>query len=204
MVVGAIQTAAQEAQFRPIATSPHVFRPKRVVTAAQERVQKLERALEVLGEDSGPELQVLQNSWKKAKVAAQSVPVGVQLEQSLKFVERSEKRLRVLDEERAKEARLLEEAQQRVARSRSELAAKSPHNLPPTVPPDFAQELVQLRACVEGLQREREDFRAQLSMRGERRSRGTSRSLPNPSPDLFTGELQRASVVNREVTACRV
>ena len=27
-----------------------------------------------------------------------------------------------------------------------------------------------------------------LSMRGERRSRGRSRSLPNPSPDLITGE----------------
>ena len=35
------------------------------------------------------------------------------------------------------------------------------------------------------------------SMRGERRSRGRSRSLPNPSPDFFTGELQRGSVVNR-------
>ena len=49
---------------------------------------------------------------------------------------------------------------------------------------------------MEGLQREREDLRAELSRRGERRSRGRSRSLPNPSPDLFTGELQRGSVVN--------
>ena len=47
---------------------------------------KLERALEVLGEDSGPEFQVLQNSLKKAKAAAQNVPLGVQLEQSLTFV----------------------------------------------------------------------------------------------------------------------
>ena len=104
--------------------------PEEAVTAARERVQKLERALEVLGEDSGPEFQVLQNSVKKAKAAAQGVPVGVQLEQTLKFVERSEKRLRVLDKERAKEARLLEEAQQRVARLRSELAAESPHHSP--------------------------------------------------------------------------
>ena len=173
---------------------PARLAPEEALTAARERVQKLERALEVLGEDSGPEFQVLQNSLKKAKAAAQSVPVGVQLEQTLKFVERSEKRLRVLDEERAKEARLLEEAQQRVARLRSELAA-GPQHPPPTVPPDYVQELVQLRACVEGLQREREDLRVQLSMRGERRSRGRSRSLPNPSPDLVTGE-QRGSVVN--------
>ena len=58
----------------------------------------------MLGEDSGPEFQVLQNSLKKAKTTAQGFPLGVQLEQSLKFVERSEKRLQVLDEERAKEA----------------------------------------------------------------------------------------------------
>ena len=148
----------------------------------------------MLGEDSGPEFQVLQNSLKKAKAAARGVPLGVQLEQSLKFVERSEKRLRVLDEERSKEARLLEEAKQRVARLRSELAAERPQQPPPMVLPDCAQELVQLRACVEGLQRKREDLRAQLSMRGERRSRGRSRSLPNPSPDLSAGELQRSAV----------
>ena len=137
---------------------------------------------------------MLQNSLKKATAATQSVPLGVQLEQSLKFVERSEKRLKVLDEERAKEARLLEEAKQRVARLRSELAAESPYHSPPTVPTDYAQELVQLRACVEGLQRERGDFRAELSRRGERRSHGRSRSLPNPSHDLFSGEVQRGSV----------
>ena len=55
-----------------------------------DRVKKLERALEALGEDSGPEYQVLQSSLKKAK--AQGFPIGVQLEQSLKFIKRSEKR----------------------------------------------------------------------------------------------------------------
>ena len=161
----------------------------------------LERALEVLGEDSGPEFQVLQNSLKKAKAAAQGVPLGVQLEQSLKFVERSEKRLRVLDEERAKEARLLEEAKQRVARLRSELAAERPHHPPPMVPPDCAQELVQLRACVEGLQREREDLRAQLSMRGERRSLGRSSHCPIHHP---ISPRESCSVQRWEVTVCRV
>ena len=52
--------------------------------------------------------QVLQNSLKKAKATAQGIPLGVQL-----------------DEEHAKEARLFEEAKQRVARLRSELAAES-------------------------------------------------------------------------------
>ena len=116
------------------------------------------------------------------------------MEQSLKFVEQSEKRLRVLDEERAKEARLLEEATQRVARLRTELAAESPHQPPPTVPADYAQELVHLRACAEELQR----------------SRGRSRSLLVPSPDLFTGELQRggthrlSSVLETSIEQCGV
>ena len=113
--------------------------PEEVVSAAQERVQKLERALEVLGEDSGPEFQVLQNSLKKATAAAQGVPLGDQLEQSLKFAERSEKRLQVLDEERAKEARLLEEAKQRVARLRSELAAESHRSKPTLANPTLAR-----------------------------------------------------------------
>ena len=98
-----------------------------VVSAAQEKVQKFELALKVLGEDSGPEFQVLQNSLKKAKAAAQGVPIGVQLELSLKFVERSEKRLQVLDGERTTEASLLKGAKQRVACLRSKLAAESPH-----------------------------------------------------------------------------
>ena len=62
---------------------------------------------------------------------------------------------------------------------------------PPTVPTDYAQELVQLRACLEGLQREREDLRAELSRRGERRSRGRSRSFHLPISSL---EYKRGSV----------
>ena len=186
------------APVQPCRDAPARRSPDEVVNAAQERVQKLERALEVLGEDSGPEYQVLHNSLKKAKAAAQGVPIGVQLEESLKFIERSEKRLRILDEERAKEATLLEEAKERVARLRSELVVETPRqHPPPTAPANYAVELAQLRACVDELQREREDLRAELSKRGERRSRGRSRSLPNPSTGLFTGELQRVSAVNR-------
>ena len=42
----------------------------------------------------------------------------------------------------------------------------------------FCHRLFGMRACVEGLQREQENLRAELSLRGERRSRGRSRSLP--------------------------
>ena len=46
-----------------------------------------------------------------------------------------------------------------------------------------------------------ESLRAQLSMRGERRSRGRSRSLPNPSPDLSAGELQRSAVGSHRLSS---
>ena len=68
---GGARAPAQTRRDQPTRRSP-----EEVVTGAQERVQKLERALEVLGEDSGPEFQVLQNSLKKAKAAAQGVPIG--------------------------------------------------------------------------------------------------------------------------------
>ena len=68
----------KEPQHGHVATRPHVVRRKRSFLPFR-RVQKLERVLEVLGEDSGPEFQVLQNTLQKARAAAQSVPVGVQL-----------------------------------------------------------------------------------------------------------------------------
>ena len=132
MVVGAIQTAAQV----PVQTrrdQPRLV-PEEALTAAQERVQKLERALEVLGEDSGPKFQVLQNSLKKAKAAAQGVPVGFHRLQNSSNDWRSG---------------CESSTQQRVARLRSELAAESPQHPPPMVPPDYVQELVQLRVCVD-------------------------------------------------------
>ena len=150
-------------------------------------MQKLKRALEALGEDSGPEYQVLLSSLKKAKAAAQGVPIGVQLEQSLKFVERSEKRLRVLDEERANEASLLTQAKQRVEWLRSELVAGMDcQEVPPTFPCNFAEELAQLRACVFELQMERDDLRAKLQNSGDRedRERKQPRTLASPALDL--------------------
>ena len=173
--------------------------PEEVVSAAQERVQKLERALEVLGEDSRPEFQVLQDSLKKAKAAAQRVPFVVQLEQSLKFVERSEKRLRVLDEERAKEARLLEEAKQRVARLRSELAAESPHHHPPTVPADYAQELVQLRACVEDCSANGKIFVQSCRCEARGAAVGGAGHCPIHLPIFSRESCSVGSEVNREV-----
>ena len=128
-----------------------------------------------MGEDSGPQFQVLQSSLKKSKAAAQGVPIGVQLEQSLKFVERPEKRLRVLDEERAKEASLLEEAKQRVERLRSELAAESSAH-------KAANSSV---SEVERLQRQVDELKAQLGQPKERpHKKRTVSMMPSSAEDL--------------------
>ena len=105
VVVGAFQTAATRAPAQTRRDQPNVFRPLRRESSEVGTGSRSAGRGFRAGVPCAPELS------EKAKAAAQGVPVGVQLEQSLKFVERSEKRLRVLDEERAKEARLLEEAQ---------------------------------------------------------------------------------------------
>ena len=48
---------------------------------AQQRVLKLEAALQTLGDEDTPEVKAIQDALKKAKVAAQGIPVGVQFQQ---------------------------------------------------------------------------------------------------------------------------
>ena len=90
------------------------------VAAIQERIQKLERVLDVFGRGFRARVP------GAPEVFDEGLSSGTQLEQFLKFVRQSQKRLQVFDEERTKEkeARLLEEAKQRVARLR--LAAREP------------------------------------------------------------------------------
>ena len=49
--------------------------PDEVAAAAQQRVQRLEAALQTLGDEDTPEVKSLQDALKKAKVAAQGIPV---------------------------------------------------------------------------------------------------------------------------------
>ena len=60
---------------------------------------------------------------------------------------------------------------------------------PPTAPADFAQELAELRVCVE-LQRERDELRSELDSRvgeGQETRQLKTRSLA-PFPDLVMGD----------------
>ena len=77
--------------------------PDEVAAAAQQRVQRLEAALQTVGDEDTPEVKSLQDALKKAKVAAQGIPMGVQLEECQKFVARCEKRIAALYVERSRE-----------------------------------------------------------------------------------------------------
>ena len=70
---------------------------------------KIEAVLHTLGDEDIPEVKSLQDALKKAKVAAQGIPVAVQLEEWVKFVARCEKRITALDVEWSRELERLEE-----------------------------------------------------------------------------------------------
>ena len=92
--------------------------PEEVVIAAEQRVVKLEAALQALGDEDSAETKDLQERLKKASVAAKGISVSLQLEQCQQFVGRCEKRLSALDAERAKEAERLEEGKANLERLR--------------------------------------------------------------------------------------
>ena len=87
----------------------------------------MEAVLHTLGDEDTPEVKSLQGVLKKAKVAAQGIPVGVQLEECQKFVARCEKRIAALDVERSKELERLEEGNSNLERLRLIRASHKSH-----------------------------------------------------------------------------
>ena len=85
------------------------------------KVVRLEKALEVLQDCSGPEIEGLKSALKKAREAAREPPLEKQISECKEFIERSQKRI-------AAETVLLEDARQRLARLEQRVAAV------PTVP----------------------------------------------------------------------
>ena len=67
--------------------------PEAAKTAARLKVDRLEKAVEALGDYDGPELAGLKQALKKARELAQELPIDVQITQCKEFIERSEKRL---------------------------------------------------------------------------------------------------------------
>ena len=130
--------------------------------AAQRRVAQLESALRALGDAKGPEVAVLQESFKAAKRAAQVPPVKVQLIHCEQFVARAEKRLAIHDEERITLVKQLEDGKQRLLKLREEVSQSPAPASAPVQPTDWGAQVASLQQMVNTLQSERDALAAQI------------------------------------------
>ena len=158
--------------------------PDEVQAAARSRVERLERALAILGEGDSAEIRGLQAALKEARRGAQDRPLAAQVEEGQAFIQRSQKRLERLQEEQVKEQQQLDTALARMARFREEMARTparptvggaeaDPTLTQPGKIPELVAELDRLRARVAEMEIERKEVRKKRS-----------RSLSVPSPDL--------------------
>ena len=127
---------------------------------ARTRVSKLEAAIVALGEGD-PAVPSLKESLRQARLQAKVLPVEDRIEGTKLFIERSKKRVGMLRKEVSRaqlvvqetEAKLVsEENALRDGELRLQILEREAHGTPEpprTAPADFAQELAQLRFCVQ-------------------------------------------------------
>ena len=143
--------------------------------------------------ESDPMCAGLQDALKKAKAQAPVRPVADRIASSKVFIERAKKRITTGREEVSQVLEALTSAQAKLQSDEHGLADAEARLAtllmeesngmaapPPTVPADFAQELAELRTCVQQLQRENTDLRSQLQFEGqggEERERKHPRNL---------------------------
>ena len=90
---------ANKGSSQPQAPVPEVRRgPPQVSPAAQERVVRLQTAVDALGDDNSPEPKMLRDALKKAQQEATTAPVGVRLDACAQFVERARMLRKAQDE----------------------------------------------------------------------------------------------------------
>ena len=153
--------------------------PDEVLAAARNKVQRLERAIEVLGDNDSVEARWLTSALQEARRAAQERPTAIQVEECQAFIQRSQNRLLKMEQERVAEQKELDAALVRLTRLREEMSRvpapgpTQPASVQPVPPDSTLAELQQLRARVAEMETEREELR---------KKRG--RSLSVPSPDM--------------------
>ena len=128
---------------------PERVSPDAARQAARERVAKLQQALVVLGETSGPEVDGLRSALAKAQKSASEPTLEVQVTECKSFIARAEKRVAALDVQRAQEMASLEEGRARLIRLESAVL-EAPQVVMP--PPEASSEVLQLRELVSQLQ----------------------------------------------------
>ena len=95
--------------------------PDEVMAAARTKVQRLQSAIDALGDSESAEAQWLGEALEKARRAAQERPVAIRVEECQAFLQRSRNRLARLEQEVAAEQKAMEAAQVRLTRLREEM-----------------------------------------------------------------------------------
>ena len=134
--------------------SPDVLRD-----AARAHLQKLEKALEVMGDAVGPAVDALKAELHKARQAAKVPPLSIQIAATQDFIKRSEKHLLDLEQEWKAEVALLEDAKERL--TQMEVANQEPEaavsaSAPSVPPPTWAREMEALKARLSSVEEERD------------------------------------------------
>ena len=151
-----VASSVQAQPLKPILTSAKdKVNPDAARDAARNKVSKLEKALEVLGDSTGPAVDALKSELEKARQAVP--PLNVQISSTQDFIRRSERRLAELEAERTAEAKLLEEGRERLrqleaARCAQEGVASSLS----ATPLDLGTQVQTLQQMVTQLQEERD------------------------------------------------
>ena len=94
--------------------------PDVVVAEPKKKVLKLEKALEVFGDSTGPEVDFLKKALAKAHEVARERPLEVQIKECREFISRSEQRVARLEADQQAELALLTEGKSRLSRLESQ------------------------------------------------------------------------------------
>ena len=128
--------------------------PSVKMTAAKERVEKLESAVAAM---AGPEVDSLRAAHKRAQEAVKGVPVDVRIKECEAFLARAASHLEELDTKRATKCQNIESSRKRLA----ELMAQSQVIAPPVN--EGEEEVQQLRGMVSQLQAQIDAMRSNPS-----------------------------------------
>ena len=132
--------------------------PDTKMAEAHAKVERLQKALDALGNLGGPEVDAIKRSLKKAQEAARERPVGVLVKECKEFIDRSTKRITKLKAELDAETVLLQESRARLSRLEAQEVAT-----PPTlVDTGRGAQVVNLQQMVNQLQAERDALSQEL------------------------------------------
>ena len=127
---------------------------------AKNKIVQLERALEAMGGMEGPAVQAIKLELEKARTASKKPPLNVEIEEARKFITRSMRRLKEMEE------RLLSEAQENLKKMLAEQEKGPSHPAPSQ---DATSQITDLQQMVNMLQVERDSLVAELQSRGRMR-----------------------------------